>query len=515
MRRSASILAALIAFAPFVSMAQSAPAQVVPDCPSLYICVGATTAPSPTAVVNTRGDIAIGFGSGAGDFSLNAYNQSSSAIAVGNYAQAFGMQSIATGTNALADGNDTVAIGAFAHAGNGDYGYDIVDGYVIPHPGEQVAVGYGATATGDSATAVGAGSIATGDVSTATGIVAQATGYAASAYGNNAQAFGDESTSIGTGSFATGANATALGVGAGATGGFSVAIGANSIADQDSTVSVGNSGIGYFRRVVNMADGIDGHDATTVEQIAPLAAYLGGSASFSGGVWSAPTYVLKNPYAPGVFHSVGDALSALDTALSAINPVRYDDGSLSSVTLGGQPSDESNSDHDQSADQTSGGSDTSGSPVTIHNLAPGIAGTDAANVDQVQEAITTANSYTDLRAAQTLNQANSYTDIKSQETLMSANAYTDWRVGALNDKINAARAAAAAEANLVGTFAGADPRSPNRMAAAIGNYGNRNAMAIGYQHVAVDSRNRWTVNATMTMDSAGRSSVGAGVGFSW
>jgi autotransporter adhesin len=503
--RILSILAAFVLFTPLLAVAQT-----VPYCPNLYLCVGTST-DQPSAVVNTYGDLALGIGSGAGDYSLDAYDASSWAIAIGSFAQAFGMQSIATGSNALADSNDAIAIGTQAHAGNGDYGYDIVDGYVIPHPGEQVAVGSSATATGAAATATGTGATATGDVSTAVGATAQGTGYATSAFGNNAQATGDYSTSVGAGSYAPGFMSTALGQAAGAPGSFSVAIGADSVADQADTVSVGNSS--YHRRVVNVANGIDGHDATTVEQIAPLAAYLGGSASFMDGVWVPPTYVLKNPYAPGTFHNVGDALSAIDTALSAINPVRYDDGSLSSVTLGGQPSGVSNDNPDQNASETTGSPESSGEPVIVHNMAPGVDGTDGANVDQVEEAITTANSYTDLRATQTLNQANSYTDLKAAETLNSANAYTDWRVGQLSADIKRAVASSVAQAQMVATFAGADQTARNRVAVGTGWQGGYGAIAVGYQHVtATRHRVTWNVGASI---SGGSGSVGAGVGFSW
>lgn len=498
MRRALSILAALITFVPLLAVAQT-----VPDCPSLYMCYGGG---GPTAAVNSQGDLAFGSGAAAGnpflssDPSVLPGDTYSSAIAIGSYAQAFGFNSVATGSSALADSGSAVAIGDLAHAGNGDYGYDVApDGSPVPHNGYQVAIGSSASATGYVSTAIGPGATATGDYSGAVGIIAQAIGAYSSAFGNNAQATGDYTTSIGTASYASGSLSTAVGSAAFATGSSSVALGANSIADQDDTISVGHSsGAPYYRRIVNVADGIDGHDAVTAEQMAPLAAYLGGGASFSGGVWSAPVYVLKNPYAPGTYHSVGDALSALDTALSAINPVRYDDGSLSSVSLGGQTAGDSNGSSGQTASQTTGAPEPSGAPVIVHNLAPGVAGTDAANVSQVQEALRTANNYTDTKAVETLNQAN---------------AYTDWRVGQLSADVKRAVASSVAQAQMVATFAGADPAARNRVAVGTGWQGGYGAVAVGYQHVtATRHRVTWNVGASI---SGGSGSVGAGVGFSW
>jgi len=69
------------------------------------------------------------------------------------------------------------------------------------------------------------------------------------------------------------------------------------------------------------------------------------------------------------------------------------------------------------------------SGTRFRNVAAGVAPTDAANVSQIEEAITSAKTYTDLRSIDTLNQAN---------------AYTDLRVAGLNARINYALAAATA-----------------------------------------------------------------------
>jgi autotransporter adhesin len=93
---------------------------------------------------------------------------------------------------------------------------------------------------------------------TATGTDSLAVGFGASASGANA-------TAVGTNASASGANSTALGAGANASAPNSVALGAGSVADQANTVSVGSSG--NERRITNVADGRDNHDAVNVEQL--------------------------------------------------------------------------------------------------------------------------------------------------------------------------------------------------------------------------------------------------------
>ncbi|WP_240159204.1 MULTISPECIES: YadA-like family protein [unclassified Burkholderia] len=83
--------------------------------------------------------------------------------------------------------------------------------------------------------------------------------------GLQANALGTNSVAIGPSAVATKPYTLALGSGARANGAFSVAIGANSIADDDNTVSVGD--VEATRRIVNVSDGIDAHDAVTMKQL--------------------------------------------------------------------------------------------------------------------------------------------------------------------------------------------------------------------------------------------------------
>ena len=99
---------------------------------------------------------------------------------------------------------------------------------------------------------------------------------------------------IGLTAYAGGNNSNAYGFASKATAGYSVALGNESIADEANTVSVGRKESTFidsiygtytmpalYRKIVNMADGVDDHDAATVGQVKSMIA-AGGGASFDG-----------------------------------------------------------------------------------------------------------------------------------------------------------------------------------------------------------------------------------------
>jgi len=143
--------------------------------------------------------------------------------------------STAYGANATASGISTTAIGAGAEA---------------TRPGA-TAIGRGASATGGASVAVGVASTAAGNTSIATGI------------GATVEAGADASVAIGNSSRVTSGavNSVAIGVASRVTGANSVALGAGTWAGEDNTVAVGN------RRIVGVADGVNGTDAVNVRQL--------------------------------------------------------------------------------------------------------------------------------------------------------------------------------------------------------------------------------------------------------
>lgn len=84
-----------------------------------------------------------------------------------------------------------------------------------------------------------------------------------------------------------------------------LAIGSGSVASEADTVSFGhlatdpddiNGGIygsDLRRRLINVADGINDHDAATVGQLGSFVAALGGGAGFSDGIFIAPSYTIQ------------------------------------------------------------------------------------------------------------------------------------------------------------------------------------------------------------------------------
>jgi trimeric autotransporter adhesin len=207
-------------------------------------------------------------------------------------------------------------------------------------------------------------------------------------------------------------------------------------------VSVGDAG--SERQIVNVADGSEDTDAVNLLQLKALTAALGGGASFNGGVFVAPTYVIQGAN----YNDVGTAFTAVDGQLTPL-AAQYDDASKGVITLEGAAG------------------------TRIGNVADGIAHTDAVNKGQLEAGnaatLDSANAYTDTREtairtdmdagdAATLDSANAYTDTRETAirtdmaagdaaTLDSANGYTDTRETAIRTDMEAGDAATLDHAN--------------------------------------------------------------------
>ena len=237
----------------------------------------------------------------------------------------------------------------------------------------------------------------------------------------NSSASGSNSIAIGPVAAASGNNSVAVGNGATATGDNSVAIGAGSVANRDNTVSVGSDG--NDRQITNVAAGTQGTDAVNVNQ-----------------------------------------LTASVTASTA-GTVRYDtntDGSIdyNSVTLG------------------NGDGNTS-----IHNVAAGVANTDAVNVGQLNSGV--------------------------QQAVNWANAYTDQQVQQLANHAYAGVAAAMAMAGLPQAY------EPGKSMAAVsaGSFRGESSMAVGVS--TISEGGRWVYKLTGSIDTRGDSGVSIGAGMQW
>ena len=212
-------------------------------------------------------------------FSINPTNSRKNQTEVTTSAKALGKHSLAIGDGATASGAWSTAVGGGATASGG----------------WSTAVGDGATASGAWSTAFGFDAKATADRTLALGYGAEAIVDSAQAIGRNARAFGSgsvavgESSSYGNYSVSLGNHSqthdaseyqTALGYMSNAREDYSVALGAYSEASDPFTVSVGGIGVwvdldgdgtyeaeDLYRRIVNVANGRDDHDAATVGQL--------------------------------------------------------------------------------------------------------------------------------------------------------------------------------------------------------------------------------------------------------
>ena len=241
-------------------------------------------------------------------------------VVIGASAQAKGVRNIVMGKEAVADGTDGIALGYSASSGGegiaigrfskATYGVAIGGGQAegsgalaISYGSEAKglftnAIGYKTKATDSCAIALGydskaskKSSIAFGDQANATAEYSIAMGYVSEASKKNAVAIGYYAKATGVNSIAiigkaNGENSIAIGgtaaeaysyaIGGKANAKYSVSIGEGSVATDHSTVSVGSgvdnpyggiySAPGY-RRIVNMADGTNNHDAATFGQI--------------------------------------------------------------------------------------------------------------------------------------------------------------------------------------------------------------------------------------------------------
>lgn len=124
--------------------------------------------------------------------------------------------------------------------------------------------------------------------------------------------------------------------------------------------------------------------------------------------------------------------------------------------------------------------------TVVSNVAPGVAGTDAVNVNQLNAGVSSANQYTDARAGQL--QAN------IDKTAKEASAGT---------------AGAMAMANLPQAYI----PGKSMLSVGVAAYDGASAIALGVSKLS--DNGQWIVKFSATGNSRGKFGVGAGAGFSW
>jgi autotransporter adhesin len=322
-----------------------------------------------------------------------------------------------------------------------------------------------------------------------------------------------------------------------------------------TTITLGGSGIGHAVAIDNLADGqiaAGSHDAINGSQLfnanlvvnnlgASMANVFGGGASYAGGIFTAPVFMVQG----GSFNTVAAAFNAVDAKLTTIDQrttvlegtggggvgpqgpqgpagssayqlasangftgsesawlasLQGKDGKNGSNGTNGVGGDASNAlVYDGSSVTVAPGQ----APAQVKNVASGTSGTDAVNVAQLDQAITTAKSYSDSGDGKTLSSANTYTD----QRISQLNSALDDRFHKVDQRIDRTGAMGTAMSQMA--MAGAGASEGGRVAAGVGLQGSAGAVAVGF---AAPIGDRTHVNFGGAF-STGTATVGAGIGF--
>lgn len=384
-----------------------------------------TTAFAANNVAGTGNGVA--FGEGA-----VATQKPEGSVALGTNADGTYKGSIAIGNNAAPSGNDAIAIGTDAHTTASPNAISIGKNAAtswtnniamgtdsISQGRETIAIGHESFADGGEAVSIGVKSSAQVKQSVALGnesvVERKATagiaiGHKANVSGKYGLAMGDEaissgnySTAIGTDAKAEGTNSLAFGHGANAVSNNSVALGnatSANVADtkaeesylskeaytseEAGVVSVGNADSNLYRRITNVAGGAADHDAVNVLQLKSLesnlndkienldstSATIGGNTTINeGGI------TVTSPETGNTTVINGDSVTTTTVNADTVNAGTVN---TDKVVVGGNTY------------ITKDGIDANNQ--TIKNVAPGVNGTDAVNLDQLNSATSSLNS---------------------------------------------------------------------------------------------------------------------------
>lgn len=228
------------------------------------------------AEANVVNSVVIGEAAGQGMVSY-ATNVNGSHVMIGNKAgqNVDGQEDISLGFNSGSNvkGNYNIAIGSEAGTFIGKQADSTTEN---SSDGKNVSIGYHANhydkdnvAYISAATALGAETVAN-KYSTAVGAMAKATAETSTAIGYSSLAADKESIALGNGAEAHGSGNIAIGKGSLATADMASGNAYLTGTTATQVVSVGKNTTDGLRRIVNVADGADIHDAATINQLQTL-----------------------------------------------------------------------------------------------------------------------------------------------------------------------------------------------------------------------------------------------------
>ncbi len=140
-----------------------------------------------------------------------------------------------------------------------------------------------------------------------------------------------------------------------------------------------------------------------------------------------------------------------------------------------------------------------GAAASVHNVAAGVAPTDAADVGQVTDAVQTAESFTDASSAATLSAANNYTNAVA--------ARLNSRIDTVASRANGATAAALASTDIPQAIKAGHAM----LGFGVGTWAGETGFAAGLSTRLRDDHT--TFKASVNFDSRGQGGGGAGVGY--
>lgn len=243
--------------------------------------------------------------------------------------------------------------------------------------------------------------------------------------------------------FPTGEGQIAIGNQATSTGAGSVAIGANSNdGGVSNVVSVGGSGI--FRRITNVAAGINSTDAATVGQLnAAIASVSGSATDWSSAIDAARVAAINtsavdatgkanNAQATAISVAATDAMTKANNAQAAAIAAAAIDATSKASNAQSAAINAAAIDATMKADNAQAAAETYADVVgmaanayTDDAAANAVAISNTYTDNAVSAAITTANDYTDAAASNAIAVSKNYTDDSVASEAARANSYTD------------------------------------------------------------------------------------------
>ncbi|EPU2390369.1 YadA-like family protein [Escherichia coli] len=348
------------------------------------------------------------------------------------------------------------------------------------------------------------------------------------------------SVSLGNATRINGDSSVAIGLTSSVTGNDSVALGSHSSANGNNIVSVGSDTL--KRRITNLAQGKDDHDAVNLMQMTSAVNREAGERikstnnlqnqlnTLSGQVITETrartegdvaalaaarahsdendkrTLVSANTYAD---QKETDINNRTDGLLATERQARTA-GDAATLAAARTHSDENNKRTLISANTYADQKETD-----INNRTDGLLMTERqARIAGDAETLATAEAYSDAGDSLTLKQATAYSDISTRRALSEAYRYTDNKFRNLSNKIE--RAEKRLNAGIAGVTAISSipyvAENSFSYGIGVGNYQNANAVAAGIQYKT--SRNT-NIRLNISWDSSHNTAIGAGVAGGW